>query len=152
MLDETGAFFLRMMPTVLPSLLLAGVDPTFAAAIQAAAGLAAAAALWRWMPRDPMRAGLATATATFLLLPYGFNYDLTVVGIAALVALHRDGEGEPGFYRAAALLAFLLPLLVVNLNLFGIPIGPPVLALLLAAQLHEGRLREAAATRRLAIA
>jgi alpha-1,2-mannosyltransferase len=152
MLDETGAFFLRMMPTVLPSLLLAGVDPTIAAIVQAVAGLAAAAALWTWMPRDPMRAGLATATATFLLLPYGFNYDLTVVGIAALLALHRGDVGEPSLSRLPALLAFLLPLLVVNLNILGIPAGPPVLALLLAAQLREGRQREAAPAPRLAAA
>ena len=152
MLDETGAFFLRMMPTVLPSLLLAGVDPTIAAIVQAAVGLAAAASLWAWMPRDPMRAGLATATATFLILPYGFNYDLTMVGIAALLALHRGEAGEPLARRLPALLAFLLPLLVVNLGLAGIPAGPPVLALLLAAQLREGRRREAGLAPRLAAA
>ena len=145
MLDETGAFFLRMMPTALPSLRLAGLDPATAGLIQAIIGLAAAAALWSRMPRDPMRAGLATATATFLLLPYGFNYDMTVVGIAALIGLHRDGG--PSLNRFVAALAFLLPLLVVSLNNLGIPAGPPVLALLLAMQLREGRERETAGAR-----
>jgi hypothetical protein len=152
MLDETGAFFLRMMPTVLPSLLLAGVDPAIAAIVQAGTGLAAAACLWTWMPRDPMRAGLATATATFLLLPYGFNYDLTVVGIAALLALHQGAADEPLARRLPALLAFLLPLLLVHLSLAGIPAGPPVLALLLVVQLREGRRRETRVAPRLAAA
>ena len=147
MLNETGAFFLRMMPTVLPSLRLAGLDPAVATMIQLAVGIAAAAALWVWMPRDPKRAGLATATATFLLLPYGFNYDLTVVGIAALLVLHRDTPGEPSLRRIPALLAFLLPLLVVSLGNAGVPAGPPILALLLAVQLREGRQSPAPAPR-----
>ena len=105
---------------------------------QVAAGLAAVAALWKWMPREPMAAGLATATASFLVLPYAFNYDMTVVGVAALLALHGAAE-RPGFVRIGALLAFLLPLLVVNLNNAGLPAGPAVLTLLLAAQLRQGR-------------
>ena len=152
MLDQTGAFFLRMMPTVLPSMLLAGLDYPAAAIAQAVIGLAAAAALWKWMPRDPMQAGLATATATFLLLPYAFNYDLCVIGIAALLAMHRAGADEPPLRRLPAILAFLLPLLVVNLNNLGIPAGPPILAMQLAAQLREGRSREAASPPRLAAA
>ncbi len=136
MIDEAGEFYLRMMPTTFPAILLTGLGSGAAWIAQGATAIGAIAALLRWMPRDPMRAGLATATATFLVLPYAFNYDLTVVGIAALIALHRGNDADSIAYRCAGLLAFLLPLLVINLNDLGIPIAPPVMAGLLAVLLR----------------
>ena len=59
------------------------------------------------MPHDPMKAGLATATATFLVLPYAFDYDLTVVGIAALIDLKRTDYSATSIQRSTGLLAFL---------------------------------------------
>jgi hypothetical protein len=144
MVAESSGFFVRMMPTVYPSLLLAGLGWTGAVAVQAAVAAAAIAALWKWLPQDPLQAGLAAATATFLVLPYAFNYDLTVVGVAALIALHRAPADAPPLARYAPLLAFLLPVLLVGLNQAGIPAGPLVLALFLGVQLSASRARAAA--------
>ena len=146
MVAEGSGFFVRMMPTVYPSMLLAGLGWGTAAAIQAVVALAAVAALWKFLPADPMRAGLAAATATFLVLPYAFNYDLTVVGIAALIAFYRTGADASPVARFAPLFAFLLPLLVVSLNKAGVPAGPVLLALFLAVQLSAFRHSAAAPT------
>jgi hypothetical protein len=131
MIGDTGQFFLRMMPTVAPSLLLAGLPSWAAWAVQGATALAAAAALWRFMPKDPARAGLAAACATFLVLPYAFVYDMIVVSLAAALVLHRDGRDVRPLWRAVSVLAFLLPLLAVPLNNAGVPLGPPLVAFLL---------------------
>ena len=135
MIGETDQFFLRMMPTVTPSLLLAGLPPWAAWAGQAAFALAALAALWRRLPDEPMRAGLATAVATFLVLPYAFVYDMTVVSLASALVLQQDGSGRRPLWRALALLAFLLPVIAVPLGEAGVPLGPPLVAFLLYALL-----------------
>jgi alpha-1,2-mannosyltransferase len=139
MVAESSGFFVRMMPTVYPSMLLAGLGWSGAVAVQAVVAIAAIAALWRWLPADPLRAGLAAASATFLVLPYAFNYDMTVIGMAALIALYRTAPDASPVARYAPVLAFLLPLLVVFLNQAGVPAAPFVLALFLAVQLAEGR-------------
>jgi alpha-1,2-mannosyltransferase len=144
MIEDTGQFFLRMMPTVLPAMLLAGLGSTAAWIVQGAFASGAAVALWKRLPSDPMQAGLAAATATFLALPYAFNYDLTVVGIAALIALHRTGVPVPLGERCVAALAFLLPLLVISMNGLGVPLAPLVLAALLATMLRREQPRAAA--------
>ena len=85
MVDDVGTLFIRMMPTIMPSLALAGVSAGLAAIVQVVVALGAIGLLlWR-MPKDSGEAGLATATATFLVLPYAFNYDMTVAGLAGLL-------------------------------------------------------------------
>jgi alpha-1,2-mannosyltransferase len=133
MVDDTGRFFVRMMPTLAPSLLLAGVPVALGWAVQIAVAAAAIAALWLRMPHDPLRAGLAGACATFLVLPYAFVYDMTVVGIAALLVLHRcEWVRQRPAYLAVAGIAFLLPVMTMFFNASGLPVAPLFVAGLLA--------------------
>ena len=133
MVDDTGRFFVKMMPTLAPSLFLAGVPAPLGWAVQIAVAAAAAAALWRLMPGDPLRAGLAGGCATFLVLPYAFVYDMAVVGIAALLVLHRcQWVRERPAYLAVAAIAFLLPVLTMFFNASGLPVAPLFVAGLLA--------------------
>jgi hypothetical protein len=136
MIGDTGQFFLRMMPTVAPSLLLAGLPPWAAWALQAASALAAMGFLWRFLPREPEQAGLATACATFLVLPYAFVYDMTAVSLAAALVLARPGAALRPLWRTLALLAFLLPVLAVPMGNAGVPLGPPLIAVLLFLMLR----------------
>ena len=138
MIGDTGQFFLRMMPTAAPSLLLAGLPPWAAWSVQAAAALAAVAALLWFMPKEPGRAGLATACATFLVLPYAFVYDMTAVSLAAALLLGRPGAALRPLWRAVLMLAFLLPVMAVSANNAGIPLGPPLVAFLLVLTLRPG--------------
>ena len=130
MVDQTEQFFLRMMPTAYPAFRLAGLEPAAAWIAQGMCVLCALNALLRGMPRDPRLAGLATATATFLVLPYAFNYDMTIVGVAAVILLHRASKDE-SVTRIAAALALLLPAIVVFTSELAVPIGPILLILLL---------------------
>ena len=139
MVDQTDQFFLRMMPTAYPAFRLAGLVPAAAWLLQASCAIGAVGALLRWMPRDPHLAGLATATATFLVLPYAFNYDMTIVGIAAVILLHRAPESAPT-PRIAAALVLMLPAAVVFTNTIAMPIAPPLLLLLLGGLLGRGSL------------
>ena len=77
---------------------------------------------------------LLTATATFLLLPYAFAYDLTVVAIAALTVA-MSAEVDVSSRRWAAF-AFAAPTLGMVTAIIGIPVMPVLLGLLFAAQLR----------------
>ena len=135
MVDDVGTFFIRMMPTIMPSLALAGVGATVAAIVQVVVGLGAIGLLlWR-MPKDSGEAGLAAATATFLVLPYAFNYDLTVAGLAGLLVLQRSRTGGSIAFSLAAAFAFLVPMSVMYFGLVDMPVGPPALIFQLLALL-----------------
>ena len=137
MVDQTEQFFLRMMPTAYPGVRLAGLVPAAAWLLQAACAVGAVGAVLRWMPRDPRLSGLAAAAATFLVLPYAFNYDMTIVGVAAVILLHRAPKDEP-LTRIVAALALLLPAVVVFTSALAMPIAPILLMLLLGGLLaHE---------------
>lgn len=138
MVDDVGTLFLLMMPTVAPSLFLLGIPPAMAWAVQITIAVAACTALWVRMPDDPQRAGLAVGCATFLVLPYAFIYDLTVLGIAALLILHRAErlQERPALFFLAAL-GFLLPVITIALNAASFPVAPVMIAFLLAILLSR---------------
>jgi len=135
MVDDVRTFFIRMMPTIMPSLALAGISATISAIVQITVALGAIGLLlWR-MPKDSEEAGLATATATFLVLPYAFNYDMTVAGLAGLLVLQRSRTGGSIAFTLAAAFAFLVPMSVMYFGLVDIPVGPPALIFQLLALL-----------------
>lgn len=141
MVDDVGTYFLTMMPTIVPTVSAFGLPAAAAWALQILAAAAAVAALLLRMPADSRSAGLAGAVATFLVLPYAFNYDMTVPGLAALLMLarlRRDPESGAGF---VLLLAFLLPLIVQTLGLLHLPAPALILAALLALMLRDSRER-----------
>lgn len=132
MVDDVDKFFLLMMPTVTASLNLLGAPASMVWAIQTTVALFMCAALWRWMPEDSKLAGLATGCATFLVLPYAFIYDMTVVNVAALLVLHRttDLRNHPAICGLATL-AFLLPLVTLGFNAAHVPITSLLILFLL---------------------
>jgi alpha-1,2-mannosyltransferase len=136
MVDDVGTYFLTMMPTVVPTVSAFGFPGAAAWTLQVLVAAAAVAALLFRMPDDSRAAGLAGAVATFLVLPYAFNYDMTVPGLAAmlmLARLRRDPESGPAF---VLLLAFLLPLVVQTFGLLHLPAPALILAALLALMLR----------------
>jgi alpha-1,2-mannosyltransferase len=138
MVDDVGTYFLTMMPTVVPTVSSLGFPGALAWTVQILAGGAAVAALLMRMPAESRAAGLAGGVATFLVLPYAFNYDMTVPGLAALLMLarlRRDPEAGPAF---VLLLAFLLPLTVQTFGLLHLPAPALILAALLALMLRKG--------------
>ena len=63
------------------------------------------------------------ATATFLISPYGFHYDMAAVCLGFTVLLYRYWDGMPVWQKAAASLAFLAPVIVD----YGTWLIPPIL-------------------------
>lgn len=137
MVGQTDAFFITMMPTVTPSLAILGVSVSAATILQALVGVAAVTCLLWKLPRDSKDAGLAAATATFLVLPYAFAYDMTAAGLAGLILFRRaitEGQG-PG-YTALCLAAAAVPMTILYFNACGIPPSPLLIAFQLAALLR----------------
>lgn len=137
MIDADGQFFQLMSTSVAtavsqvsgPWLLAMIIQALVAAAAIAMVGIAA---VLRVPTRD---LGLLVATATFLVLPYAFNYDLTVVMIAALVTLCRAGSTSR--QRRLATYGFLAPQFGMVMAGFHLPIMPAMLAGLAAAQFQQ---------------
>lgn len=124
MVDDVGAFFLTMMPTVTPALSSLGVPILAATVIQGLVALWAVALLLRHLPSDSREAGLATATGTFLVLPYAFAYDMTVAGLAGLLLFRRASLGLPDRLYIAAAAVALAPMAIMYLNLARLPLAP----------------------------
>jgi hypothetical protein len=126
LLARDNAFFFLMMPTPYAAFFRAFDSIAIAAAAQ---GLIAAAALIV-LVRATLRGtawpelGLLTATATFLVLPYAFNYDMGVVCLSAAMLLFGKGPRLDVIDRAFALLAFGSPILVFALTWLKIPLMP----------------------------
>ncbi|MEA3051845.1 MAG: hypothetical protein QOG72_748 [Sphingomonadales bacterium] len=139
MVDDVGAYFLMMMPTLVPTFSAFGMPAAAAWTLQILAGAAAIAALLLRMPSDSRSAGLAGGVATFLVLPYAFNYDMTVPGLAALLLFARlRSDPERGAALATGL-AFLLPLTVQTFGLLNFPAPAFILAALLVLMLWPPR-------------
>ena len=135
-LIDAGKSFYGFMSTSAATAVLRFSD-SMAAALLAQAMLAAVAlagltvAALRRTPIPDL--AMLTATATFLVLPYAFNYDLMVVTVAAL-RLWADPESTRG-HRAAAILGFIAPQIGMLVAPLGWPLTPLMLAALFAGQL-----------------
>jgi hypothetical protein len=126
LLSQTAGEYLRMMPTPYVSFWVASHSMLAAVAAQilfAAAGLALLVrAALRHVPWPEL--GLMASTATFLVLPYAFNYDMEVVGIGAALLLYgKSGQLDPAG-RLAALLVLAAPFFVFVMNIVGLPLLP----------------------------
>lgn len=129
MVGDVGTFFITMMPTLTPALATLGVPLAIAGAAQAVVAAGAILCLLKRLPDDPHRAALATAAATFLVLPYAFAYDMTVAGLGALL-LFRESLASPHrpAWRFAAGTAALLPIALLWFGAAHLPAAPPLLA------------------------
>src|SRR3546814_186086 len=74
--------------------------------------------------------GLIASTAVFLVLPYAFNYDMTIVSLAVLVFAARQDHRYSTTERWIFAISFLLPLLLAPGQHY-IVFGPLVLSALL---------------------
>jgi hypothetical protein len=127
-LIDAGGNFCRYMSTSLATGLIAlSVPKSLALMCQAALGIVAAAAVVQAARACSLRTtALMAATATFLILPYAFNYDLTVVALAAVLLLARGNL--TGVEQRLALGGFVAPQVGMTLSGFGVP-GIPMLLL-----------------------
>jgi hypothetical protein len=131
--DWTG-IFLYMMPTVFGAMRSLGIESDAAMWVQLPVSLAAlAVAFWLFM-RDPSRMGRAFAllSATFLVSPYGFDYDMGALAVGAALMI---GAGRGWFADLPMIAVAVLPAFVLLTGLLGAPVAPVVVALALLARL-----------------
>ena len=119
-----------MMPTVFMNARVAHLPIPVAWALQAVmSALAVAAVCWTfWRPRDETLSIALFVTASFLVTPYAFNYDMVVFGW--VIALLRDIGAVHELGRRGDRLAMLVWTLPVTtlIGLAGIPGSSLVLA------------------------
>jgi alpha-1,2-mannosyltransferase len=126
-LTEGQGIFTMMMPTVFMNARIAHLPLDVAWVLQIAMSLlAVAAVVWTyWRRRDPVLSVALFVTASFLVTPYAFNYDMVVFGWV-IARLHEKG-GVPLDDRLA-MAVWTLPVTAMLLGLFGIPGSALVLA------------------------
>ncbi len=131
--------FHLMMPTTSIALLKIGAASWLANLAQVATALVAIAVVV-FCARARVAAtdlGLIAGTAIFLTLPYAFIYDMTVQSLAALIFASRADGPESRRDRFILAIAFVLPLVQMNLAAAHIGIAPIIL---LAALLVQARI------------
>ncbi len=117
LLDHGSGLYRLMMPSVYNGFVLAGLDQVAMAFQIGAAGLAIAAVFLVHRSGASLASlGLVTATATFLVLPYSFNYDMGIVCLAALIGMRQSCEDDRPFDRLIYAAAYLSPALIFKLN------------------------------------
>jgi hypothetical protein len=151
MIDAGLAFYGLMSCSTATALLQVTGNWPIAAAGQVIAAGGAIAAVWTAARKRVATRDLAfmAATATFLVLPYSFNYDLTVVMIGALAIWSRTDV--PALDHRLALYGFLAPQLGMMLAAMYLPLMPVLLGGLLYAQ-YRVALRDAGVSDRGALA
>ena len=138
LINGNGSFFESMSTSPATAMLEIGAGWTLALIVQfsfAAGGLWAVAS----GSRDaPLRLyALLTSTATFLVLPYAFNYDMTVPMIGALTVMETVDRSTMNW--RLAFYGFIAPQLGMALAAAGIPLMPLLIAGLTLAQFRELR-------------
>ena len=71
--------------------------------------MAALAMLWTARNRPLKDLAFPAATATFLVLPYGFSYDMGVVSLGFAILIYRHWTVLPLWQRVVSMLGFLSP-------------------------------------------
>lgn len=134
LIDAKQSFFGLMSTSAITAVLAMGGSWAVAIAVYVTIASAALFMVVKAAAGDVATRELAflVATATFLVLPYCFNYDLTVVMIGALWLLTRD-ELAPKDQRLA-MYGFLAPQLGMVVAAFGYPMMPLMLLGLVYAQ------------------
>jgi hypothetical protein len=135
-------FFQTMMISTMVAMRQHALTAPLAGVAQVATA-AAIVLLWRAAGRDVPLGLLCfpAATATFLVLPYAFDYDMTVATLGIMLTLHRRWDVMAGWERAVLGAAFLVPQGCILLAMAGVPLVPAILLAALVVQMRvEGLL------------
>jgi alpha-1,2-mannosyltransferase len=115
--------FMTHMPTVFMNARVAGSSLPVAAWLQALLSLASiVAVVWTfWRRRDVDLSNALLVTATFLVTPYAFNYDMVVFGWVIIKLMDRADNNA--YDRGLMLAVWATPILTVPLGIAGLPVS-----------------------------
>ena len=142
MTDWRG-IFLRMMPTLFASTRTLGFSADTAFAVQMPLTiLGLALTLWLlWRIQDLQRRIFIILCGTFVVSPYGFNYDMGALTVSAILLVASD-KRLSAFELASIAAIAVLPAIVMNIGRMSLPVAPLVLTsglVALALALVPGR-------------
>jgi hypothetical protein len=118
-------FYFRLMPTTFVSFRYFSLGVAIVAQL-VTAGLALAG-VWKVRRAEWRTLAFVGATATFLILPYAFGYDMTVVSLGWVTLLHSRWNALTLSERVLLATAFVLPQAVLPLQSAHIPLAPFIL-------------------------
>jgi alpha-1,2-mannosyltransferase len=126
MMQGTGPFRMFAPTAFMSGLILGGMGP-WPWIAQAPFTVLGVVLTWRAYRSEasPQMKATALFAATLLASPQAFGYDLTPLAAGALI-LYRERRGPKDL--AAAVVLWALPVVVVPLNKWGLPIAPLLLA------------------------
>jgi alpha-1,2-mannosyltransferase len=128
---QAKGFFIAHMPTAFMNMRLVGLPLPVVYGVQTAiSAFTLTAVVWVfWRPRDPVLALCCFLTATFLITPYAFNYDMVVFGWVTLKLLARSDNDAWDYGLMLAVWA--LPFVTVLMGLAHLPCSfLPILGLM----------------------
>jgi hypothetical protein len=137
LLESKTKNFLALMPGTFTSIRYATKSGEMVAWVSHVCIAAAAAFMvWRAERNGASFTDLAfiSATATFLILPYAFNYDMTVVSLGFALMLFRHWDELPIWQRAALIGGYLSPQMTFLHQILEVPLAPACLLAGLYAQ------------------
>jgi hypothetical protein len=131
-------FFQTMMVTTTVAMHRHVLTAPLAGIGQVVTAVVAIVLLWRAAGPDVPLAKLCfpAATATFLVLPYAFDYDMTVATVGLMLTLHRHWDTLAGWERAVLGAGFLVPQGCILLAMAGVPLVPAILLAALVVQMR----------------
>ncbi len=111
------------VPTAFMNARIAGLSVEAGIIAQVPLSLAAiAGVVWTfWRRRDPGLSNALLVTATFVVTPYVFNYDMVVFGFVAITLINRTDNAAWDYGLMLAVWA--IPFLTVPLGMAGIPVS-----------------------------
>jgi len=121
--------FMTHMPTAFMGARVAGFSLTIAAWAQAVVSVVTVIAVaWTfWRRREPDLSNALFVTATFLVTPYAFNYDMVAFGWVVIKLMDRADNDAWDYGLMLAVWA--LPFLTVPIGMAGLPVAfLPILA------------------------
>ncbi|TZG25180.1 glycosyltransferase family 87 protein [Sphingomonas montanisoli] len=125
-LDAPGdQLYFRLMPTTLVA--LRGFPPSFGVVGQIATAVAALALLWRARYAAAGDLAFIAATATFLILPYAFDYDMTVAALGFGLTLATRWRRLAAWEAPLLCVAYLLPGRMIAFGAVPVGIAPLIL-------------------------
>ena len=130
--------FFHMMPTTFAA--LRGQAEPWPMLAQAVTAIIALALVWRALNAESTDLAFIAATATFLILPYAFNYDMTVATLGFGLLIARRWQKLAWWEAPVLCLAFLVPeRMMITVGGIGQWVVPAILLAALWVQVRHAR-------------
>lgn len=131
MTDPNPNFYYRMM--VSPYIAFRGMTDPMRLCIHLLIAVSALSVFWKARNAHPHDLAFISSSTTALILPYIFNYDLTVACLGFAVFLYKRWPISKSYERIALWLAFMAPLVVMFVDF----VAPFCLLAGLCAQVNQ---------------